>query len=295
MAARLTYYAFRLYSEGTESGSTADAVEGGDVTYANNRVFHYRQGVYYHDPASIGATSFSTGWKLQYNKNGAGWNDVNGASSVVRSVASANIADGAATTRRLAIPSGGTSFDAGTFDEVDGAVASETLTDDPDLGTREYTELLWCCQIQSGSVSGGDTIQLRAVKTTGTSATEIYSDTVTITIASTTQSVTVTGITTGYAAGSPRIKLYATPNGIASAEAMGSPTVSLGAGPPQSVTVGGIASAEALGAVDVDSVATVTVSGVASGLAFGVFTVTQGGGSVVLPVVGRRHGRGAFW
>src|SRR5512139_2523990 len=40
-------------------------------------------------------------WRLQYNKGGAGWNDVTASSSVVKAVDSANLTDGADTTQQV--------------------------------------------------------------------------------------------------------------------------------------------------------------------------------------------------
>ena len=71
------------------------------------------------------AVEMISAYQLQYNLNGAGWNNVNGSSSVVRSFASANLTDGADTTQQLG---------AGTFvtnnngvDESDGLTGSCTM------------------------------------------------------------------------------------------------------------------------------------------------------------------------
>ena len=90
--------------------------------------------------------------QLQYSKNSGAWTTVDGASSVIRSYASGNLADNAATTEQLAGPA---TFVAGAFDEADGALAAITLA------TTEETEVEFCVRVQIADVVTGDTIGLR--------------------------------------------------------------------------------------------------------------------------------------
>jgi len=92
--------------------------------------------------------------QLQYNKNGAGWNDVDGSSSVIRSAASPYVADGAATTEQLSGPG---TFTAGEFDDSDGATAAIALS------LTQDTEVEFCVAVQTGDVVTGDIVQLRVV------------------------------------------------------------------------------------------------------------------------------------
>jgi hypothetical protein len=120
----------------------------------------------------IGGTSGSSTAQLQYNKNGAGWNSVTGASSVVRSSASSNFSDGAATTNQLTGATG--TFAAGTLDEGDGAVGSVSLA------ANGHTEWEFSVQIRSVDVVNGDTVQLRL--TFGGDASPLYTQTPNVTV-----------------------------------------------------------------------------------------------------------------
>lgn len=99
-------------------------------------------------------------FQLQYNLNAAGWNDVNASSSVVRSSASVNFADGDSCTQQIG---------AGTFigsqngmDEVNGLAGGANL--DWTTTPNQETELEFCCQVRGADTVRGDTIQLRLLK-----------------------------------------------------------------------------------------------------------------------------------
>ena len=109
--------------------------------------------------------------KIQYNLASAGWVDVSASSSVVRSFASPNVADNAATTEQMA---GTGTFESGAFDEVDGGV-SKTWSASRD------TEHEFCMQIRSADVTNGQTLQLRCVRGGGT-VYDTYTNTPTITV-----------------------------------------------------------------------------------------------------------------
>ena len=87
--------------------------------------------------------------------NGAGWNDVNAASSVVRAWASPNVADGADTTQQVG--SGTFVTPNAGFDEVNGLAGGTSL----DFSGSDEVEVEYCVQIRSAVVSDTDTIQLR--------------------------------------------------------------------------------------------------------------------------------------
>ena len=95
--------------------------------------------------------------QLQYNLAGGGWNDVNAASSVARSIAS-QLSDGSDTT------SGSHDLGAGTFvtpnalqDDVDGLAGGATL----DIGAGEEWEPESSFQIIKDDVADGEAIQFR--------------------------------------------------------------------------------------------------------------------------------------
>lgn len=152
--------------DGSESGATWKVLVNTDWTQAVDENFRVR----FEIEEDAGA-SFTLDPQLQYNLNGAGWNNVTGASSVVRATASPNVADGAATTNQLT--QSGLGFVAGVFDEVDGLAGSQTLN-------NQHTEVEYCVQIRSADVNNGDTVQLR-VTDAGT-ALNVYTQTPTITV-----------------------------------------------------------------------------------------------------------------
>ena len=100
--------------------------------------------------------------KLQYNKDGDGWNDVTDVSSVVRMYSTAYYASGDDATQII----GGGDFVANNnwLDETDGVTAATT-----DLFLANYEcECEFCCRIQSGNVQNLDNIELRIVQSDGT-------------------------------------------------------------------------------------------------------------------------------
>jgi len=117
-------------------------------------------------------------FQLQYNKNGAGWNDVDAASTNVRSSAG-QLVDGNDTTEQLSGP--------GTFltanegqDEVNGLAGGTTL--DFTSTANQEVEMEYCCQIRSADAVGGDTIQLRVINGKTSTVLDVYTNTPTVTV-----------------------------------------------------------------------------------------------------------------
>jgi hypothetical protein len=96
------------------------------------------------------ATSITT--KLQVNRNGGGWVDAS-ATAPVKTISSAYVADGAATTQQ--ITSG--SYFAGEVEASD----NNTLGTLFNFGSSASSEVEFCFQINSAYANVGDTIQLR--------------------------------------------------------------------------------------------------------------------------------------
>ncbi len=96
--------------------------------------------------------------QLQYNLNGAGWVDVTATSNVVRSSASANLADAANLTSQL---TGGTGTFIGAtgFDEVNGICGGNSM----DVTATGNFETEFCVQLRGADVAFGDTIELRTI------------------------------------------------------------------------------------------------------------------------------------
>lgn len=162
-------FSFRGYNDGTEAGSTAIAAENANFSQAVNTTFQIR---FHLGELSNGTDSI--GWQLQYNKNGAGWLDVNASSLVVRSTGSVNLTDLADCTERLT--------NTGTFvADNDGVEDVDGLTGSKLAWTLLNWEVLYSIQIRSADVVNGDSIQLRVVKQGGTPL-DVYTNTPTVTV-----------------------------------------------------------------------------------------------------------------
>jgi hypothetical protein len=109
-------------------------------------------------------------FQLEYNRNGTGWNDVNGASSVARAWVSPNVGDGDNTTQQV----GSGTFVAPNagFDEADGLAGGASL----DFSGSDEVEVEYCLQIRSADVSNDDTIALRV------KGLDAYTNTPTVTV-----------------------------------------------------------------------------------------------------------------
>jgi|GEM_PF-6179581 len=144
-----------FYEDGTESGSAIIGSKNINQTLEVDTIYLFRAGV--HETAGTRKTNLNC--QIQYNHNGGGFNAVGASSSVVQTVATANIADGDDTTQRM------TSFtyisNNNCFDEVDG-VAGGTL--DPN---NNGAEMLWAIQILSADVADNDSIELKVVLSGG--------------------------------------------------------------------------------------------------------------------------------
>lgn len=108
-------------------------------------------------------------FQLEYRLNGGTWTTVNATSSVVRSSASPNVTDGAATADNELTGGAGTGvFDVGWFDEVDGLSASINMS------ANDWTDVEYCFQFRSADISDSDTVDLRV--TDSGSALDTYTD-----------------------------------------------------------------------------------------------------------------------
>lgn len=113
------------------------------------------------DETGGGSDPAAATYKLQARVDAGSWQDVNASATIARPSASPNVADGAATTQQIS--SGLGTFVAGSFDEVDGAVASV------DLGIGGVTELEWSLALYGAGaqIAPGDTVEFRVVTTAG--------------------------------------------------------------------------------------------------------------------------------
>ncbi len=99
--------------------------------------------------------------QLEYNLASGGWNDVNGASSVIRATASSEFTDDDDTTRQLSIPSGGSFITPNSgMDDNDGLAGQDNDIDFVET-VHDFVEVEFCFQIRSADVSDAQTVQLR--------------------------------------------------------------------------------------------------------------------------------------
>ncbi len=113
--------------------------------------------------------------QLQYSHNGGAFTAVTATSNVVRSSASANLADAANLTQQL---TGGTgTFQGATgFDEVNGICGGSSM----DIAGSGNFETEFCVQVRSADVANGDTIVLRTINSDTGSAWDVYDVTATL-------------------------------------------------------------------------------------------------------------------
>lgn len=169
----LTQASFRgRNDDGSESAATWKAAA--DTNWSQPVDENFRVRFLVQETGAGTAGSSDTTFELQYNLGGAGWNNVTGSSSVVRSSASSSVADGADTTQQVG--SGTFVSPNSGFDEVDGVCGGAAL----DFAGDDEVEVEFCVQIRSADVNNSDTIQLRVTYNTGTALT--YSQTPTVTV-----------------------------------------------------------------------------------------------------------------
>lgn len=160
--------------DGSESASTFKAAVNTNFNQPQDENFRIRFLIQEDDDVEDLDMTF----QLQYNLNAQGWNNVDGASSVVRSAASTFFADGDTTTQRIG---------AGTFigtnngmDETEGLAGGAGM--DFTTTINQETEVEFCCQIRSADTVSGDTIQLRVINDKTSQPFATYTNTPTLTI-----------------------------------------------------------------------------------------------------------------
>lgn len=157
--------------DGSETTATWKAAA--NTNWTQNVDENFRVRFVIQETGGVSESNFSE--DLQYNLNGAGWNDVDdSASLVVRMSLSANFAHGDDTTQQIG---------AGTFlSNNDGMNETNPPGSGmvPDYAGNDETEFEFCVQIRSADVVDADTIQLR-VTNNGT-ALNTYTNTPTITV-----------------------------------------------------------------------------------------------------------------
>lgn len=152
LAAEFDQIAWRFRNDdGSETTATwmeAQNVSPGDV--APTQQFRLRMEV--QETAGGGANNQTI--VLQYNVNGAGWNDIGTSSSFVRLASSSHVANGTATTDQLT---------AGTGTFLAGIVCTTTSGTNISFAGNEHTEVEWSVEMVLADIVENDEIQFRVI------------------------------------------------------------------------------------------------------------------------------------
>ena len=158
-----TFAAFRLYEDGTESGSTAIAAQDTDITgrdVSSDNQIHLRVRI---DETGAGSVDGDTtdDWGLDHRLNGAGaWTAVTASSTRVQADTGSTLTDGNASTNRATdgISDGSGSFVAGEQEDQDGEITDHQLTAD------NFTEHVWALKLISADLSANDALTFRVTR-----------------------------------------------------------------------------------------------------------------------------------
>lgn len=163
--------------DGGESAATWITTTNTDWTELYTDVFRLRLAV---TETNGGSTGGGVEFQLQYNLNGAGWNNITTSSSVVQATTSEYFADGDTTTQQITT---------NTF--TGGEMAEDGIAGDVnkiEFSGNDINECEWKLDFVDADVSNNDTIQFRAILGDGT-LLDSYTNTPTVTV-STSQSLT---------------------------------------------------------------------------------------------------------
>jgi hypothetical protein len=211
--------AYRIYGDGTESGSSAlaaqDIAPDIDVSSGNQQA-HIRVSI---EETGGGSGVADDTWQLQYSKNGGTWTNVTASSSNVQADTGSGLTDDGATTNRASEPilDPVSTWQAGKQEEGNGVLAFGQNND-------TYTEHVYAVLLIAADLADGDALTFRVSYEAGTPG---FTHNVTPTI-DVTKGLTIVpdGIASGNAFGQPTITYEVQPTGLANASAYGQPTVS---------------------------------------------------------------------
>jgi hypothetical protein len=170
MATNLIAYRGRN-DDGSETTATWKAAQNTPWVQAFNTNFRVRF-LHQNDTAQI----LNLDIQLEYSLNGGTYTSVTATSLVVRSSASANLADAANLTTQL---TGGTGTYVGAtgFDEVNGICGGTAM----DVTATGHFETEFCVQLRSADVSPGSTVTLRTINSDAGTAWGTYTVVATLT------------------------------------------------------------------------------------------------------------------
>jgi len=163
---------FKGYEDDAGEGAgTQKAAVNNDWSQAPDENFRVRFLV----QETNGGEALALAIKLQRQLNSGGWGDVTASSTIVKMLASSWLTEGNDCTQVLGsgtheLDNNGQEDNDGTFTTGTGWLADEDI------------ECEFCCQILSGDVSGGNTVELRLIEDGGTLFTT-YTNTPSLTVA----------------------------------------------------------------------------------------------------------------
>ncbi len=156
-----TFAAFRLYEDGTESGSSPIEAQDTDTTGRDVSSDSQVQLRVRLDETGAGTVDGETtdDWRLEYRLNGGGsWVAITGSSAAVQSdTTGSSLSDGSATTDRSTngISAGTGSFIAGEQEHGNGGLDNHQLTGD------NHTEHVWGLLLISAGLANNDALTFR--------------------------------------------------------------------------------------------------------------------------------------
>ena len=213
--------AYRLYGDGSESGSAALAAQDtpydADVSSGNVKV-HVRVRVDETGGANGGNTDT---WQLQVKKNTGSWVNVTASSSDFKTDTASGLTDDGATTDRSTDPisnPGSGAFHAGVQEEGDGVLTHKLVKND-------FTEHVYAGEVVSADVADSDQLTFRVSLNGGIPGLlHNVTPTIDITKGSGTQTVVPDGVASVAAVGSPTVipgAVTIVPDGVAEIGAVG--------------------------------------------------------------------------
>lgn len=173
--------AFRGYLDDVSGGiASQTAIAAVDTNWTQDADAKFHVAMLATETAGGSASNYN--YRLEYNLNGVGWNDVT-AATPIQAVSPTNCTTGDAASYGTTALTTGAAIQATEYDSGGGDGASVSLSS----ASFEYTT---CLQIDSGQVSDSDTIQLRLTNSGTALSADTTIPTITVNIAATIHSRT---------------------------------------------------------------------------------------------------------
>ena len=149
--------AFRFYEDGTESGSSAIAVQNTNINRSVNTDSKVHLRVLIQETGGVAGAS-TDDWQLQYSFNGGAYANVTTSSTYVKADSASTLSDGGATTNR---GTDGITDGSGSF--VAGEQSETGLITDHQLTASNFTEHVYALVLVANDVANGNTLDFRVL------------------------------------------------------------------------------------------------------------------------------------